>query len=219
MGLPIDQVTHGHFVGAIIDPTTNQPLAASGVTTDQQAALDAASSLSGSDRVAAASDLVVSSGTSFPATPFTGLFYRTDRDLVYFHDGTRWLTANLYRDVFPGGETVNPASSNKSLGFLVPWGATDIWMETWYSAMFVLTTNNGTNFWTVGLNRDSTNGTQTTFASFTTAADAANAWVTRATAVGELFGGTAKLLSVTASKTLNPGNLYFSNALSYRLVG
>lgn len=37
------------------------------------------------------------SGTSFPGSPATGLrFYRTDRKIEYFYDGTRWLSTQLF---------------------------------------------------------------------------------------------------------------------------
>jgi hypothetical protein len=40
-------------------------------------------------------------GTSFPGSPATNdRFYRTDRSLEYFYDGTRWLTTTLYVERF-----------------------------------------------------------------------------------------------------------------------
>lgn len=36
-------------------------------------------------------------GTSFPSSPVSGdVFYRRDRNLEYFYDGTRWLTTQLF---------------------------------------------------------------------------------------------------------------------------
>src|ERR1700754_4638544 len=36
-------------------------------------------------------------GTSFPVSPATGdVFYRTDRHIEYYYDGTRWLSTQLF---------------------------------------------------------------------------------------------------------------------------
>lgn len=38
-----------------------------------------------------------SSGTSFPGSPSTNdRFYRTDRQIEYYYDGTRWLSTQLF---------------------------------------------------------------------------------------------------------------------------
>ena len=50
------------------------------------------------DRVAVAWDTVggTQSGTSFPGSPSTGQkFYRSDRNIEYVYDGTRWLSTQL----------------------------------------------------------------------------------------------------------------------------
>lgn len=51
------------------------------------------------------------SGTSFPGSPSTNdRFYRTDRALEYYYDGTRWLTTTLYVTHFTVRDT--PASGS-----------------------------------------------------------------------------------------------------------
>lgn len=49
------------------------------------------------DAVEAIEAKVGLSGTAFPVSPSTGdRFRRTDQDLEYFYDGTRWLSTNVF---------------------------------------------------------------------------------------------------------------------------
>lgn len=51
-------------------------------------------------------------GSSFPGSPATGdKFYRTDRNILYFYDGTRWLTVDEKPLTFPTTGAVLSASS------------------------------------------------------------------------------------------------------------
>jgi hypothetical protein len=61
-------------------------------------------------RITAVTDVAISGGggsgypeaTSFPGSPTTGdKLYRTDRNILYFYDGTRWLTVDEKLIVFP----------------------------------------------------------------------------------------------------------------------
>jgi hypothetical protein len=160
-------------------------------------------------------------GTSFPGSPATGdRYYRTDLHLEYYYDGTRWLTTTLFREPFGVVGGFIPQTADGTLGYLGIWNSTDIWMETLYSGTFVLTTNDGSKYWTVTLQKNNAAGSPSTIVSFTTAADTASTWTPKATSIGALLTpGTYKSLQVSGAKTTTPGNLYWNFSLTYRVVG
>ena len=63
------------------------------------------------------------SGTSFPSSPATGIrFYRTDRNIEYFYDGTRWLSTQLFEMATTTPNQMAPtvsADTNNDMGN--PW--------------------------------------------------------------------------------------------------
>lgn len=72
-------------------------------------------------------------------------------------------------------------------------------------AIFVSTTNDGANFWTIAL----TTTAAATIASFTTAAIAPNVWTRFAVTTGIVQPGAANVaMLVSATKTLAPGTIY-----------
>lgn len=166
-------------------------------------------------------------GTSFPGSPSTGdLFHRTDLDIALWrYDGTRWLCTCQHRDLIASGPTaVAPYSvSGTVAGRWAPWHTTyDVWLDAFYVTHFIITTNNGSNYWTVTLLKyQSDGGTSATVASRTTAADAASTVVTAEVAINALLvPATYKLMQVELTKTGTPGNMTTpSFAVSYRLVG
>ncbi len=100
---------------------------------------------------------------------------------------------------------VNPATTGggtQAVGdFPQPWPVLHV---AFYVSVFVVTTNNGTNFWTIEL-RDATNAV---IASVTTAAASANTWTRLADTVITAPLTTNAVLSVVITPTLAPGNIY-----------
>lgn len=162
------------------------------------------------------------SGTSFPgAAAADDRYYRSDRNIEYFYDGTRWLSVKVYR----GAEGVLVASTTTSGQVVVrfaPWHTTyDLWLESLYSALYVATTNTGSAYWTVAFVKYQSNfSTSSTAGSVNTSANSANVVVTAETAIGALFDpSTYKMAQIEATKTGSPGALSIACAVSYRLVG
>jgi hypothetical protein len=160
-------------------------------------------------------------GTAFPTTGYDGnaivaddRFYRTDLDFACVFDGTHWLTTHEYEaDLTPYviGSTAR-ITVTTTVALLQP-------MRTDYHAGLtriklycdVLTTNNGTNFWTFVI------GTNTTTAwSPTTAADAPGTAINKETAPGTDITGNYWSAGVT--KTGTPGSLAFNVTIYYRLI-
>jgi hypothetical protein len=162
-------------------------------------------------------------GTAFPSGPASGdQFTRTDLNIDFFYDGTRWLSKTLYREEFAAGPSqVSPLSNGQTAGRWAPWHTNfSIWLDTLYSTTYVVTTNNGSNYHTVNLLKYTAANVSTTIVSFTTAADTVANWTTRATAIGAVFDPTAhKEMQIANATTGTPGNLYVAAHIAYRLIG
>ncbi len=165
----------------------------------------------------------LSSGTSFPGSPATNdLFYRTDHALIFYYDGTRWLTTDLYSKPFTTGDQGMPATGTVSIFRGVTYNTLglDLWVVAIEIGTIVLTTNNGSNFWTATVSKQSPTLTPTTLAAPTTAADTANTWTNHTTAVGaSLAPASFPGLVVDMAKTNAPGSIYLSVSMAYRYIG
>lgn len=175
--------------------------------------------------ISAAGGSGVSSGTSNPGSPSDGdLFYRTDLDLLirYRSSGTRWVTADLYRETMGVGDNLQPfsAGGGQAAARWSPWFTTwDLWLETLYTSTYVATTNNGSNYWTAALVKYTAAAAATTIVSPNTSADTASNFVTKATSIGAALGTTNKHLTLELTKTAGaPGNIYCVAAIAYRLI-
>lgn len=166
----------------------------------------------------------VGAGSSFPSNPNTNdRFYRTDRGIEYYYDGTRWVSIQLFRDTFMGPESLVPATTtNTSFGRIATWGSQyDLWLVDFYTMLRVITTNNGTNYWTAALRKATAAASFTTIVTPDTSAQSINDWVHTRTSIGALLnnGTTHTFMDVNYAKVNAPGNLYAAAAVTYRLVG
>lgn len=161
-------------------------------------------------------------GTSFPGAPTNNdKFFRTDLDMLFFYNGTRWLSATLYREAFTVANAIMPMSANNNAGFLPTWSTDfDLWLETFYAGIYVATTNSGAHYWIVEMRKYNSAAAATVVANFTTAADAANTMLSKKVAIGSLLTpGTYPMMFVNATKSGSPGTLTVTAAVTYRLVG
>lgn len=158
------------------------------------------------------------SGTSFPGGPSTDdLFYRTDRDLIYFYDGTRWLTANLYIHSL----MVVPASLSATIQFFsVPPTELgyDVWMEDLLATMYASGLS-GSAYWQLDLYTwdGSTQGSP--IATVSNVSGTSSAFVRKIDTIDALLGTGMDAFDLTATKVSTPGNLIAGATLTYRLVG
>ena len=158
-------------------------------------------------------------GTSFPGGPTTNdKYYRTDRNLLYYYDGTRWLTTTLYIQPLTAYAAVMPRTVNSDV-LQGPMGHSptyDTWLVNLVGASYVATTNTGSAYWTFALWNIPTGST---VASYTTAADSANTWTSHVVAINALGGTTQFALRGLITKTGSPGACEVTAAVTYRLVG
>jgi hypothetical protein len=162
------------------------------------------------------------SGTSFPGSPSTNdQYFRTDRNLGYYYDGTRWLSIQLFRQSFNNNENANPTSTNGAVlgAWPVTQGDNGIWIVSFQVTTFVLTTNNGSQYWNLSFDWRTQANANNVLSTTNTSADTATNWYDKTLTVGALLDSTARYLHLIATKTSTPGNLYVYPCILYRYVG
>ena len=166
-------------------------------------------------------------GTSFPGSPSTDdKFYRTDLNLLYFYDGTRWLTVEQYViELKPYSNTYVTAMSATTASRMVGTKpcplATDFWVEDVYVAGSAGTTVSITNHWLLAFKSYPATGAATTLATININTDG---WVLNQNsrsqaAVDALLGVTETLLTVDCTEVGTSTLLIFDAKLVGRLVG
>ena len=93
-----------------------------------------------------------------------------------------------------------------------PWAVNVL---AWYVNVFVVTTNNGTNFWTLTL----VNTAATTLATLNTSAIAANTWTRLSTTTITQPSSSNADLAIIATATLSPGAIIIAPALALLRTG
>lgn len=167
-------------------------------------------------------------GTAFPGSPASGdIFYRTDRNMEYFYDGTRWVTTQIFFIEFKHEDsgftwplTATSATTHRAI---LPFGDDyDVWLMDWYLTTSVATTNNGTNFWTSTIKKfNSALGGDTTIATYSTGTtpDTAGTYYNKKVTINALMGAYEAFYA-DATKTLSPGAFRFNPGhITCRAVG
>lgn len=187
----------------------------------EKAAAGGYASLDASSKVPVAQIRSLNAGTSFPGSPATNdMFFRTDRGIGYYYDGTRWLSLQLFT-LSAQHLSNNPTSGAVWNQWPLPT-STDVYLVDMVTTTRVLTTNDGSNFWSVRTVKvGTTGGTATQVGtSIVTSADVAGDYVPHTHALGAVVStATHFWLWGDAIKTGAPGNIYVFGAIRYRLVG
>lgn len=156
------------------------------------------------------------SGTAFPGSPANNdRFYRTDRDLEYFYDGTQWLTTQLLTVPITNSTALSATNADFAhVGLFQP--TYSVYLVDLRGATYVATTNSGSAYWTVELKKASDNAVVGSFSTGTTP-DTPSVLTDHVAAIGAV--STEKGLYLSATKTSTPGNLSMYLGVTYRLVG
>lgn len=170
---------------------------------------------SGNSRRVAASVLGVASGASFPGSPASGdRFYRTDRNIEYFYDGTRWLSTQIHsaslgrQDIF--GLTVTTVDGRAVANVFS--GLYSVFVEDVVFEYFQTAAGNWTyNFETVD------GATRTTIA--TTTQSTASAHTAVRVACNTLAASTVEYFNLSLVENSGTATVYPLVAFTYRLVG
>jgi hypothetical protein len=150
-------------------------------------------------------------GTSMPGGPATNdLIFRTDLGLLFFYNGTRWLTVNLYTQAISTQDAVQPFSAASTIRCSMPHPTLDIWIVSFWASTYVATTNDGTKYWTLTLGGPST--------ALSTISNASDGIVVESASVGASLAATL-WLEVAFAKVSTPGTIRATPMISYRLIG
>lgn len=163
------------------------------------------------------------SGTSFPGSPVDQqFFYRSDRSQLYFWKASvsRWLTVTLTEWSFGQPSLIGSTTTATNNYGYYPI-TDDIYIEKWTATPFVQTTNNGTNFWTVALQKTTAANVPTNITAIDTSADTVATWTPHVVAVNALVlaSGFAILQVNNTVKTSAPGPLFLTTKIQLRLAG
>ena len=159
-------------------------------------------------------------GTSFPGSPATGdKFYRTDLNWLCFYDGTRWLTCHEYNEPISVQDRLQPAvTNNDNLGYLAIRQDYLPYIQKVYGISVVITTNNGSNYWTALVATVNAAGTLTTLTSFNTSADAAGTRYAKSMTVNQAMTSSMLTFQLSGQRTGTPGAFYPILSVNYRLI-
>jgi hypothetical protein len=172
-------------------------------------------------------------GTSFPGSPADNdLFYRTDLDMLFFYNGTRWLSEQLFTMQMPiwaasGTWTVSISATqaavqnaNPNLGI-----GTDVWLEKFIWTPFIAsggTALSASHKWVADLVKLDTGNASTSVVTASLDSGASNAWRPLTASIGALLGTVASFpaMRVDITKTGTPGNLTLTSPsiVTYRIV-
>lgn len=171
-------------------------------------------------------------GTDPHGSPTAGdLFYETDTAILWTYGtyaaASRWVSIQKYSAGSPLAE------GSRASGAFIHTGASvgihvgyDIYLDTLYFKHYVITTNNGSNYWSVTLRKVTTTtapaaGAGTSLGSCNTSASSAGTWteVTASiNAVIDYTGSGMEFPFYDVGITGTPGNLWYGLGVSYRLV-
>ena len=170
---------------------------------------------------AAASGGGVAAGTSMPGSPSAGdLFWRTDENILYTYDGTRWVSATLYETPFVGNNIDPSISTSDVYGRLALHNGHSIYVEAVLCSIYVGATNSGSNVYTYVINKIDTSNSDTSIGSIATTALGTTNWSQQVITVNAtLDPASYPSLKVTATKGGSASNQFFYALVRYRIIG
>lgn len=168
-----------------------------------------------------AKQLGAASGTSFPGSPSSGdRFYRTDRNIEYFYDGTRWLSTQLFTAGYPYNvaATTNPLDASAPHPFRHK--GYSIYIEDWQAASVLTNGTTASNYYAFRLSTfESTGSVVTSLGSgLSSQNDTQNVWTSRSEAIGAVVASTVEMIYVSLTET-GAATAFYSFSYTYRLVG
>lgn len=153
-------------------------------------------------------------GTSFPVSPSTNdLFYRTDRALEYYYDGTRWLTTFTIPVETQAFLSVN---ADTTVYGSIPYAGTySVWLDSWSTSM----RRSAAGEWDFELGWVDSANVITTLDTQDGSGDSDATWYARSRSLGSVLTASARAISFVANEI--SGSALFSGAatLYCRLVG
>ena len=160
-------------------------------------------------------------GTAFPATPATGArFLRTDSNIEYYYDGTRWLSAGLLslsmgaaNAVSTTGDEYLRVANSHALGL-------GMYIVSISIAAYVSTTNDASNYWSFRMTSQDANTFTQIGSTVNTSATAAGTWASYSlSSIGHVGTTANEAYTLRIAKTGAPGTVSATAVVYYRLIG
>lgn len=151
------------------------------------------------------------SGSAFPTAPVANMrWFRTDLGGWYYYNGTRWLSEAPV--IIDGGSAIGVAAGATVYYSAPPDATTTLWIEQVVFSSYVAATNNGSNYWTLGLYKYNSAAAATAVATRNTNADTQATFYSNEVAVGAVYDpaahpvfGLTPTIAAGAPGTLNLG--------------
>lgn len=153
-------------------------------------------------------------GTSFPGSPaLNDRFFRTDLGEEYQWDGSRWLGEIMASHMV----SVSNVAVNSNTDYLLMLAET-VRIVRWRINTLTLTTNNGSNYWTIRLRKGDRSGSlSTSYGTQSLAANGTTQWQPNVIEEVAVVDHTNSLgIIIDFFKTGSPGNLYLYADVLYR---
>lgn len=139
--------------------------------------------------------------------------------IVWTRESGRWMSGLFTAEIHPQAALTGTTTSGQRQDAMLPAILGGIYLVNAYVTWVVLTTNNGTNFWTLQLSTKSTPNTDTNRgASFTTASGGVTTYNQNTIALGITLPTTELSVGCTATSTGAPGAIVFGAVVHYRLI-
>lgn len=155
-------------------------------------------------------------GTAFPTAATGDRYFRTDRGLEYYYDGTRWVTVQLYAQDL--GSWANVAAGSASHGPV--WAADyDQWLVDFRAVMLTASASSGSAYWRLDLYTPDGTTLGSAVATVNNASATNNSYDRKTANIGALLGTGKDGFVADLVKVTTPGNFYGAAMVTYRLVG
>ncbi len=162
----------------------------------------------------------VPSGTAFPVTPATGdVYFRTDRGISYYWNGTNWLSVDTLTLDASGGS--HGATVAAAVDIYLPLDTTyDLYIDRCVVSFFSSSIT-ASAYWIYTLNKTTAPIVDTQLGSAVNIQSGANStWLLRTITVGAVIvRGTWPMLHGILTKASTPGPTYSIATIYARMVG
>jgi len=169
----------------------------------------------------------IASGSTFPGSPATNtIFFRTDIGMLFYYDGTRWLSVQVFAQQFgliQGSLFPLTASANDVNAWYPPaLDGSDIYLLKYRARVYVASGGSAlssSHKWVGNMHKYDTNTASTTLATVNVDSGASAQIRTFDTTINALLTSSTYLqLSTTWTKTGSPGGLFVGEDITYRVV-
>ena len=162
-----------------------------------------------------------------PSSPAIGdLWYETDTNILWFWDGTYWLSEELFTSSIYGNQQSITVTSSWT-GFTFPGGVGgtqyNVYLVDMFASPYVATTSDATNYWDVKIDflaTDASSITSKTIDTKTITANNGKKFLEPINYFMNMSDSPSSLLYVitSATKVNSPGALYGNAGFTYRLA-